>query len=97
MTNLSNEQLVRLALFDEIEEERAYQDQKWGTTFDDQNTANDWVTYINNYATAAAPLKLDVPNFETKMRKVAALAIAAIETSRRNGGLAPRHYDKVLV
>ena len=90
-------QQVRQEIFDEIETERAYQDDKWGNEFDDQNTANDWVTYITNYATQAAPLKFNKDNFETKMRKVAALAIAAIETSRRNNGPARRHYDKVLV
>lgn len=84
---------VRRAIFNEIEAERAYQDGKWGTAFDDKNTANDWAKYVADYAGGAAPLKLDVANFERKMIKAAALAIAAVEASRRNGGPAPRHYD----
>lgn len=84
----------RANIFAEIEFERGYQDGRWGTEFDDKNTANDWVTYITHYATKAAPLTLDVENFEEQMMKVAALAVAAIEVSRRNGGPAPRHYDQ---
>ncbi len=87
---------VRREIFKQIEVERAYQQSRWGNEFDDLNTPNDWVTYITNYATQAAPLKRDVETFETKMLKVAALAVAAIETSKRNGGPALRHYDKVL-
>lgn len=64
-----------------------------GTEFDDKNTANDWVSYIIRYAASAADFELDQDEFEVAMTKVAALAVAAIETSRRNGGPAPRHYD----
>lgn len=88
---------VRRQIFKGIEVERIYQDTKWGTTFDDQNTANDWAKYVNDYASKASPLVVDQQIFETNMLKVATLAVAAIETSRRNGGPAPRHYDKVLV
>jgi len=87
---------IREEIFESIEKERDYQDGKWGTDFDDKNTANDWATYIGGYAAASAPLQLDKGVFETKMLKVAALAVAAIEASRRNGGPAPRHYDKFL-
>lgn len=84
---------TRKAIIEEIEAERAYQDKRWGTAFDDKNTANDWSKYICDYASAASPLKLDQAVFEEKMTKVAALAIAAVEASRRNGGPAKRHYD----
>jgi hypothetical protein len=75
--------------------ERSYQDSKWGTAFDDKNTTNDWVTYINAYATKAANVgkDLDVEVFRTSMIKVAALAAAAYEAVVRNDGPAPRHYD----
>ena len=88
---------VRQEIFDQIEEERAYQDGKWGTEFDDKNTANDWQRYINDYAVKATVQQgFSQEVFETNMRKVAALAIAAIETSQRNSGPARRHYDKLL-
>lgn len=88
---------VRREIFKLIEAERAYQQERWGNVFDDQNTANDWGTYIGHYVGNATPLVLDQAKFEKHMLKVAALAVAAIETSRRNGGPAPRHYDKVSV
>lgn len=83
----------RISIYNEIENERVRQDGLWGTAFDDSNTANDWAKYVADYAGASAPLKLDILNFEHKMMQAAALCIAAIEASRRNGGPAPRHYD----
>lgn len=83
----------RASIYEEIESERAYQDQKWGSAFDDKNTANDWSKYVCDYAAGASTLVFDQETFERNMRKVAALAVAAIETSRRNGGVAKRHYD----
>lgn len=84
----------RQAIFQQIDGEREYQDQKWGTEFDDKNTANDWARYIADYTMKATPMKgFSQEVFEKHMMKVATLAVAAIETSRRNGGPAPRHYD----
>jgi hypothetical protein len=80
-------------IFEAIDDERDYQEGKWGTSFDDKNTANDWVTYINQYASEAAQLDFDDEIFAQKMVKVAALATAALEAQKRNGGLPPRHYD----
>ena len=84
---------TRESIFKAIDEEREYQDGKWGLTFDRKNTANDWVTYICGYATSAAPLEFNRGVFESNMRKVAALAIAAIERVRDDGTIAPRHFD----
>ena len=84
----------RQAIFHQIEDEREYQDSKWGTEFDDKNTANDWARYIMDYTCKATVMSgFNQEDFEKHMMKVATLAVAAIETSRRNGGPAPRHYD----
>ena len=80
-------------IFEEIHEERVYQEERWGTEFDDRNTANDWVSYIIRYASNGCAFNMSQEDFETAMKKVATLAVAAIETSRRNGGPAKRHYD----
>lgn len=74
--------------------ERSYQQEKWGTEFDDKNTLNDWVTYIVRYAGNAAEMGMTPETQREQLRKVAALAIAAIETFDRNGGFPPRHYDE---
>lgn len=84
---------ARLSLFRAIDGERGYQNHKWGTTFDDKNTVNDWTTYITQYAGDAA--RMDIPSQQrrTKLLKVATLAVAAIETFDRNNGFPSRHYD----
>lgn len=83
----------RAVVFAQIDRERTYQNTKWGTTFDDRNTVNDWVTYINQYAGDAARMNMDAVEVRTKLVKVASLAVAAIETCDRNAGFPPRHYD----
>lgn len=88
--------MCRRDIFDQIEDERDYQDTKWGTEFDDLNTASDWASYIIRYAAKAGDdfhASNDPDDFENAMVKIAALAVAAIETSQRNSGPAPRHYD----
>ena len=80
-------------IYDEIQAERAYQDNKWGTTFDDQNTVNDWMAYINIYGAKATDMKATPETQRLNMMKVAALAVAACQAFDRNDGFAPRHYD----
>lgn len=93
------EPTVREEVFAAIDKERTYQDTQWGTEFDDKNTANDWSKYVLDYVSKAGPMPKRHPNlilqsvFEENMKKAAAICIAAIETSRRNGGPAKRHYD----
>ena len=84
----------RQEIFNKIDEERTYQENKWGVEFDDQNTINDWVTYINQYASHAARMNVGVDHVEENLIKVAALAVAALEAIDRNGGLPNRHYDE---
>lgn len=82
-----------MSIIDEIKTERTYQDQKWGTTFDDKNTINDWVTYITQYATKAVAMGISKDDQRKFLLKTATLGVAALETFDRNKGFAPRHYD----
>lgn len=81
-------------IFNELKQEREYQDKKWGTEFDDKNTVNDWGTYINIYLAKATDMKATKEQQREAMRKVAALSLAALESFERNGKFAARHYDK---
>lgn len=74
--------------------ERAYS-RKWGTSFDDKNTLNDWVTYITMYATESAKIgiKNDSKAIYKKLIKSANLVLLAAERVRK-GTIAPRHYDR---
>ena len=88
-----------MKIFEEIKKEREYQDSKWGSEFDDKNTINDWVAYINIYLGKAiiidrATFKPDKKQQRTNILKVATLATAALEAFDRNDGFPPRHYDK---
>lgn len=82
-----------MGVYDEIQKERAYQDSRFGTEFDDKNTANDWASYIARYASNAS-FSNSYGEWRKQMIKVAAIAVAAVEAFDRNGGsLPPRHYD----
>ncbi len=78
----------------EVQKERDYQDDKWGTEFDDKNTLNDWVCFIADYSSNAAVWGLSPAEARTQLIKAAALAVAAVEAYDRNDGQwARRHYD----
>lgn len=73
-----------------IAAERDYQTRRWGVEADDtKNEPNDWVAYISHHATrwfsgGFAPYDFGtVEAFRAQMVKVAALAIAAIESIDR--------------
>ena len=81
---------LRKAIFAEVETERAYQVDRWGTEADDtRNRPNDWIGYICHYATEwYAGRFFPYPKgtghaFRAAMVKVAATAIAAIESHDR--------------
>jgi len=80
-------------VYEELKAEREYQDGKWGHAFDDNNTLNDWMQYINIHGSKAAAVGNSKEEQRKQMIKVTALGIAALETFDRNGGFAPRHYD----
>lgn len=79
---------------EQVRKEAEYAAQKWGTDFDDQNSLNDWVTYITMYASDAARIDLqDNPDKQYAfLIKAAGLALNAASYVR-NGNLHPRHYD----
>jgi len=81
-------------ILEEIRIKRERQDVLWGAEHDDQNTLNDWVTWIMIYAGQAARMDSTPWKQRDKMLKVAALATAAIESFDRNGEFAPRHFEK---
>lgn len=70
-------------VLDNIATERKYQNDRFGTTFDDHNKLNDWVTYITHYASRNYGPNISESTFRLNMVKVAALAIAAIEAIDR--------------
>jgi hypothetical protein len=84
----------RLAVLEDIDKERQYQEIKWGVEFDNKNTANDWSAYISRY-NGNASFAVSPTEWRKQMIKVAALAVAAVEAYDRNGSLPDRHYDKV--
>lgn len=85
----------RKFIFDEIEAERKYQDEKWGVDFDEKNTLNDWWAYINHYFAKAAAMGNTKEQQRKALIKVAALGVAALERFDENDGHAPRHYDDI--
>lgn len=71
-------------IFGEISGERARQDEQWGGSIhDDSHDLFDWCEYIRKQNNRAIGAALTPIAFEERMVKVAALAIAAIESSRR--------------
>jgi hypothetical protein len=91
--------MTRKEIFEAIEKERAYQEEKWGVDFDDKNTPNDWVVYLCMYATDAAKMSggpkktFDVEKYKKNLLKTASLAVAALEALDRLETPPKRHYD----
>ncbi len=83
----------RARILDEITAEREYQDGKWGSVFDAQNTVNDWVTYIVHYLSNASRMPFNRDDYRKGLVKAAALAVAALEALDSNMLPGPRHYD----
>jgi len=68
-------------IFEEIKQERKSQDEQWGgEEHDDNHNEGDWEFYINNFASG---LRGDLSNHRKRMVKVAALAVAAIQSYDR--------------
>lgn len=76
-------------MFEAIEEERAYQESKWGSEFDGKNIPNDWVAYMTKYLGQAVTMPFNVDTFRTQILKVATIATAVLEQADYAG----RHYD----
>ena len=72
----------------EIREERARQDVKWGTAHDDEHFPADWAILVSRYAIESvfmptADEEFDGPKHRKQMIQAAALAVAAIESYDR--------------
>lgn len=72
-------------LFGKISRERARQDEEWGgADHDDSHERSDWVGFIEKQCRLARTAsERPIDDYESRMVKIAALAIAAIESSRR--------------
>ena len=86
--------MSRITIFSEINDERAYQDKKFGTSFDDKNTYNDWMSYISMYLSDGGKMKNPKDMQRVGLMKAASLCVAALEAFDRNDGMFSRHYDK---
>lgn len=71
-------------IFGEISAERRRQDEEWGgSAHDDSHELFEWGEFIRKQNNAAIGNFSKPQEFEARMVKVAALAVAAIESSRR--------------
>lgn len=74
--------LMRKQVYEAIDTERAYQDRKWGgENHDEQHCVADWVIFMNKHIADAmmAVYNLDNVTAMDSVRKIAALAVAAME------------------
>lgn len=69
--------------------------EQWGTKFDEKNTLNDWIAYINIYLGKASSMGASKETVKKELRKAAGLAMSALFHAE-NESLAPRHYDGQL-
>lgn len=75
--------------FREVEKERAYQDEKWGSDFDAENDRDNWIAYMVSYL--GRVFTADSQEAQQKaLVQVATLAAAAHEWSSR--GMPKTHY-----
>lgn len=66
---------------------------KWDADFDDNNTLNDWIAYVVQYASSAVDFSLTKEQQRQRLVKAGGLIIHALVAQDRNNGFAPRHYD----
>ena len=73
----------REIFFEAVEAERKRQDERWGgRAHDIEHWGNDWISFITKQVGAACGYSLGNSEFETRMIRVAALALAAYEAGR---------------
>lgn len=85
---MSREERVEAAarIMKEVATERDYQDRKWGgPTHDELHSRRDWVVFIVRQLGEASEDGINPRQFRMRMVKVAALAMAAIESQERKG------------
>lgn len=71
--------MQRSEIYRMIDGEREYQDGKWGTITENPHTINEWLFIINHYWAKATEAWRDDNKKLEDLRKIAALAIAALE------------------
>jgi hypothetical protein len=79
----------RADIFTEIENEREYQDTQWGHAQDDKWTNAEWIHFLENYANARERAVKYEHDFRTRMVKVAAIAVAYLESHDRKNFTKP--------
>jgi hypothetical protein len=72
-------------VIEDVENEREHQEERWGVANDDCNTLADWLSYIQRYASLASDSN-DRAAVRHRLIQMAALAVAAAESSDRNLG-----------
>ena len=82
--------MKRQQIFELVEKERAYQQEKWGDRFDALSTPNDWVAYISKYLGQTVTMPWNREIFRTQILKVMTLCCAVLEQE----SYAVRHYDQ---
>lgn len=89
--------MLREKVYDAIDSEREYQDQRWGGPSHDQiHELASWVVYMEHYvdkakAAISSPSTEGSEEITDNIRKVAALAVACME----NHGVRPRYFPYV--
>lgn len=87
---------ARKEVFDRIDDEQVYATKLWGEKFDDQNTLNDWTTYINIYLARASTME-NTGNAEEQVKALVKAANLAINAAAHvtSGRCTPRHYEGI--
>lgn len=91
-------EIVELEDYENVDQVIADAEQKWGDTFDELNTLNDWAAYVTIYlARAVAIENRDNPEIQyNALLKAAGLALTAAARTRRDDvPRALRHYDTI--
>lgn len=71
-------------VYADIVDQRDRQDKQWGgQAHDDTHASYDWCSYIQKFWDRAVDSTFDLVSFEENMIHIAALAVAAVESSRR--------------
>ena len=74
-------------VFKEITKEREKQDKQWGgQVHDDTHNPSDWLVYMMKFMGRAAQYPFDAGIYRDCMIKIAALAVAAVESLDRFRG-----------
>lgn len=76
----------QVKVFAEIANEREYQDTIWGAVADATHSDEEWSRFIEDYSKGLGRAEKYKGDFRTRMIKVAAIAVAAVEAHDRKAG-----------